>query len=260
MASANEHDKGEGGNFISRGVNRAVKAFDRFQARLEDVYEKLLKFSLKRPKTILTAATAIFFGSLVLAAFIPKTFLPTPDNGEFQVNIELPPGASLEKSTEFMKNVEGIVRKSAAVNLTAAVAGNLQNQTNKASVYVHLKPKKERPQTTSEVKQELREQLSSLQKDGYIVKVDDIDIGGGNQQPFQLVIQGENLDDLSAYVDKLKARMMKIPGLVDVDTNFRVGQQEFQVIFDRSRSEALGVSTATAGPRIVSKAASTISV
>jgi HAE1 family hydrophobic/amphiphilic exporter-1 len=68
LAHPNEHTKGKG------PIGRMLAAFDRFQTKLEDIYELSLKYTLKHPKTILSMGALIFGLSLITVAFIPKTF------------------------------------------------------------------------------------------------------------------------------------------------------------------------------------------
>ncbi len=244
LASPAEHHK-EG-----RGpIALMLKQFNRFQDWLEEIYIVALGFSIRRPLVVLASATAIFIGSFALLAKVPKTFLPQADNGEFQVSVETKPGTSLENTAQLTAKVDALLRESSDIEIVAATTGNRQNQVNQASVYVRLKPRKQRQHTTSQVKTEYRSKFESLASEG-IIHVGDVDIGGGNQKPFNLSVTGENLEELTGYVEKLKEKMKAIPGLVDLDTNFRLGQPEFQVVFDRAKAEELGVSTATAGSEL----------
>lgn len=243
LAHPNEHDKGTG------IIGRMLKAFDRFQTRLEDFYEKTLKYTLHNPKKVLLAGAVIFFGSMVSIAFIPKTFLPSPDNGEFAVTIELPVGSSLVATSTFTEKVEKLFEGDSAVDMVLAIIGNANNESNKASLFVRLVERKNRSMTTTDYKETVREKLKEFEKQA-IVSIGDIDAVNSGQKPLNLNIQGENLEELNAYATKLVERMKKIPGLVDVDTNFRSGKPEFHVVFDRQKSEALGVSTVTAGAEL----------
>ncbi len=242
LASPNEHKKGRG------PIAAMLAAFDRFQTHLENVYERLLKFTLRRPKTILASALVIFIACMSLVAFVPKTFLPNADNGEFLVAIEKPVGTSIDATTELTKEIEDALKVNPNLDLMATTIGSSGGRpdASKASIYVRLVPRKERKFTTSVVKQQIRDEFVKFKEKG-LVTVGDVDIGGGGQKPFNLNVIGTDLDQLSEYVTKLKARMEKIPGLVDVDTNYRTGKPEFHVNFDRAKSEALGVSTVTAG-------------
>jgi multidrug efflux pump subunit AcrB len=250
-ATSDKHNQGTG------PVARMLKAFDRFQIRLENIYENALRFTIRRPAVVLAASAAIFFASLLLTAGIPKTFLPQADNGEFEVRLEKPPGTSLDAMAQATAKIDEELRNDPTVEYTAAVSGNTNSESNKSSIYVHLKPSKERHENTSEVKSRVRDQLAKYSSE-MDIKVTDYDAFGGGMRPFNLNISGENLDQLSAYAEKLAARMKKIPGLVDVDTNYRAGKPELQVIFDRAKAESLGVPTASAGAELRARTAGVV--
>ncbi len=243
LATATEHVKGKG------LIGRTLGAFDRFQTRLEDSYEKLLKFTLLHPKLILASAGLIFVISIFSASFIPKTFLPANDAGEFLVSIETPVGSSLAATSDFTAEVEKVFEKDPAIDIVVTTVGTKNNEANKASLFIRLVERKNRKVSTSDYKEDTRKKLDAFQSKA-IVAVGDIDISGSGQKPLNLNFTGQNLDELSSYVDKVVARLKKIPGLVDVDTNFRSGKPEFHVIFDRQKTEALGVSTVTAGAEL----------
>lgn len=243
LAHPDEHKKGSG------FIGRMLSAFDRFQTKLEDVYEVFLKFTLRRPKTVLTGGVMIFFLSLGSIAFIPKTFLPANDAGEFVVSVETPVGSSLEATSVFTAEVEKIFAGDTAVDIVVTTIGTAKNESNKASLFIRLVERKNRSMTTSDYKEIVRNKLKNFQERA-IVAVGDIDATGSGQKPLNVNFTGQNLDELNAYVQKIVERVKKIPGLVDVDTNFRAGKPEYHVIFDRKKSEALGVSTVTAGAEL----------
>lgn len=244
LAAKADHKRGTG------PVGRMLTAFDKFQSWLEAKYEKIAVWALAHRLIVLTATTVLFVGSIMLAAFIPKNFLPAGDNGEFMVSVELPLGSSLENTKEFVKKIEAEVIKNPAVDIISTTAGySTRPEANKASIYVRLVPRKERAGNTSFVKTEMREVMQQFNKEA-LIQITDIDIGGGGQKVMQLSIRGENLDEMSQYVEKLKPRIAAIKGLTDIDTNYRTGKPEVQVVFDRNKSEALGVSTVTAGAEL----------
>ncbi|QDK37626.1 efflux RND transporter permease subunit [Bdellovibrio sp. NC01] len=243
LAHPDEHKKGDG------IVGRMLKAFDNFQTKLEDIYEHLLKFTLRRPKTVLASAVVIFVLSLGTVAFIPKTFLPANDAGEFMVSIETPVGSSLDATAAFTAEVEKVFDKDSAVDIVVSTIGTSNNESNKANLFIRLVERKKRSMTTTDYKETVRKKLAGF-NDRAIVAVGDIDAVGSGQKPLNVNFTGQNLEELNAYVQKVVERVKKIPGLVDVDTNFRSGKPEFHVIFDRKKSEALGVSTVTAGAEL----------
>lgn len=240
LAKSGDHIKGSG--YIGRMLN----AFDRLQTRFENVYESSLKWTVKHRKTVLATALIFFLLTLFLGKFIPKTFLPPNDIGEFGVSVELPTGSSLERTFEFSKNIEKILKKINGIELISLTVGSNNFEANKSTFFIKLVPRKQRHQTTTEFKVVVREALAGLFQQA-IIAVSDIDISGGGQKPLNLYLVGDDLDQLAEFTLKLQERIKKVPGLVDVDTNFRSGKPEYQIIFDRARSEALGISTASAG-------------
>lgn len=230
---------------------RIFAKFDQGQNWLEEKYVSLLKSVIQKRWVTLSLALGVFVGSIWLVKYIPSTFLPNADNGEFVINIELPVGSSMDATQRIVDQVEPLVQQNSAIELMSVVVGSSQGirQANLASIYMKLVPRKERAGTTSEVKQEFRKAF--LEKDyGAKLSVADIDIGGGGDKPLNLNLFAEDLETLVQYADKLKLRLSRVPGLVDVDTNYRSGKPEYHVIFDRAQSESLGVSTVTAGAEL----------
>lgn len=230
---------------------RTFASFDRFQTRLENGYTKILEWVMSHRLETLGASLVIFVASMSLVTYLPKTFLPTADNGEFAVSVELPVGSSMSETKKTVEGIEAQLKENSNIALMSTVIGSTQGASaaNKGTIYVALVPSKERKANTSQVKDEVRG-LFKDKKDGTIYTVGDIDIGGGNQKVFNLNFYSEDLEQLTAYVEKFKARFEKIPGVVDADTNFRAGKPEFHVVFDRAKSEQLGVSTTIAGAEL----------
>ncbi len=243
LAHPDEHNKG---NNI---IGKMLAAFDRFQTRLEDIYERLLKFTINHPKTILAGGVLVFMASMVTVAFIPKTFLPAADAGEFSVTIELPVGSSLEATGNFVSEIEKVFDGDKAVDIVVATVGSVNNESNKASLYVRLVDPKHRSMKTTDYTEELRKRLAPF-KERAIVSIGEFDPVNSGQKPLNINLTGQDLEELNIYAQKVVERIRNIKGLVDVDTNFRAGKPEFHVLFDRNRSESLGVSTVKAGAEL----------
>jgi hydrophobic/amphiphilic exporter-1 (mainly G- bacteria), HAE1 family len=69
----------------------------------------------------------------------------------------------------------------------------------------------------------------------------------GDDRPFNLMLTGDNLDELASIVDSLIPKLKEIPGLVDVDSNYRVGKPEFQIRMNPDKMARLGVQSTSAG-------------
>lgn len=244
MATKNEHEKSKG---IIAGM---LARFDKFQSKLEDLYEQTLHWTLGNRKKVLAFAGFTFVFSLfVMIVFVPKTFLPSNDFGEFGITIETIPGTSIDGTRQLVQEIEKRLAQEKTISLFSSTVGSTEGEATRASIFIRLVPRKERALNTTDSKAKIRELVKDLQ-DKATISVSDIDISGGGQKPLNLALDGDDLEILAPYAEKLKARMEKINGLVDVDTNFRSGKPEYHVEFDRPKSEALGVSTVNAGQEL----------
>jgi HAE1 family hydrophobic/amphiphilic exporter-1 len=232
-------------SLYGRTIGACLRGFDRFQTGMENVYESFLKLVLRRPLLSLFASIVIFIACVSLARFVPKTFLPAQDAGEFSVAIDLAPGTNLDAMDKMAQEIDHVIRSNPEVDISALTVGSKDGDPNQANFYVKLVPAKQRKVNTSELKERLREQLKPFAIAN--PKVKDFDPMGGGIRPFALNISGTNQEELEKFAAVVLERLKKHPGLKDVDISFRPGKPEFQVRPEKSRAQLLGTSTAAIG-------------
>lgn len=227
-----------------------LSAFGRFQDSMDNAYEALLKVVLRRPFVTLGLSFLVFVGSLYLAKFVTKTFLPTQDGGEFMVDIDLPPGTSLSAMSDLGMEVSTLIgQKNVEADVRALTVGSKEGDANKASIYVKLVPSKQRPGlSTSAIKERIREQLKPYAYANPIVK--DYDAVGGGERPFTLNIYGTDQAKLEQLAIQVHGKIKDNKNLKDVDINFRPGKPEFRVVPNKDQAQKLGVSTAGIGAEL----------
>jgi HAE1 family hydrophobic/amphiphilic exporter-1 len=196
----------------------------------------------------LSVTALVVVSSCVPLAKVPKTFLPTQDNGEFSIGLDMPPGTSLEKMRDRALAVDQILRKHPEVVNSVLTVGNSQGEKNKASFFVSLIPFDKRNFTTSDFKAIMRTELKDF-KDANPA-VTDVDYGGFGSRPFTLNIVGQDLKQITAISEKVLARLKTHPALLDVDTTYRPGKPEFQVQVDLTKAQQLGVSSSRVGEEL----------
>jgi len=211
---------------IGRANKAMLKGFDRFQTRLEQRYVALLKLCLRRPLLTLASAVGIFIFSIFIARFVPFTFLPPQDNGEFFVQYELPVGASLDATDEVSRRIEAELRKMPQVEDLLTTVGSGQGESNKANIFVRLVPSKQRSENTTRMKALVKEHLKGFEQ--YKIIVTDQSSQGGQRQ-FNLNVVGQDLDALVAYSEKVLDKARSHPALLQADSSYRAGKPEFQV-------------------------------
>lgn len=226
-------------------IDHALKFVDRLQTWLEDKYVGLLKITLKRPSLVLIAAFIVFVVSLVSIKFIPKTFLPPQDNGEFMVSLDLPPGTSLEKMDKVANEIDQLLRQQKEIKQTVMTVGNVSGESNIASLFVEMVPSKQRKINTSDFKAKIRELLKPFVYANPVVK--DQDRTGGGQRPFNLYLVGSDQTELEKQSLMVLDNLKKNPALLDVDTSFRPGKPEIQVDINPEKASAIGVLDSAVG-------------
>ncbi|MBC7371772.1 MAG: efflux RND transporter permease subunit, partial [Bdellovibrionaceae bacterium] len=226
-------------------IDKVLKKFDRFQTWLEDIYVKVLEWTMRKPKTVLLTAIVIFFASIFATKYIPKTFLPAQDNGEFMVGLDLAPGTSLERMDVVAKEVDELVRQQKEVFQTVLSVGNASGESNKASIFVEMVPAKQRNLNTSDFKAHMRELVKKYAFANPVVK--DQDKVGGGQRPFTLNIIGSDQAQLEKESTIILEKLRTNVALLDVDTSYRPGKPEIQIDIDPVRAAAVGVLNANVG-------------
>lgn len=226
-------------------VGKALQAFNRFQDGLENRYESILVFTLKKPLQVLIGATLIFLLSLGAATQVPKTFLGAQDMGEFSVGLDMPPGTSLQTMTDLALKVEKVIHANSEVKTTTLTVGNDQGEANLANFFIELVPAKQRKVNTSQFKDVIREQLKPFEEANPTVK--DVDMVGVGMRPFNVNIIGNDLNQIVEIGNQLLAKLKVHPGLKDPDINFRPGKPEFQVAVNKEKAERFGVSSTLVG-------------
>jgi multidrug efflux pump len=121
--------------WFNRGFTRTAKGYERGVARM-----------LPRAARYLLIYLAIVAAVAVVYMRLPTSFLPNEDQGTMLVNVQLPPGATQERTLDVMQQVEGFMLKQPEVQSMVSVLGfsfSGQGQ-NAALAFVTLKDWSER--------------------------------------------------------------------------------------------------------------------
>jgi len=154
----------------SHGLLR--RFFDWFNRVFERATEGYVRWSaVLLQKTIVVVVMLAFFGiaGFFLANRIPSSFLPDEDQGYAYVNVQLPNGASLERTTEVTSNVEKILMDTPGVEHVTCFVGfsllSFVRTSYNSTFFVTLKPwdeRKTRAEQFQSFKANLNQKLSKL--------------------------------------------------------------------------------------------------
>ena len=229
-----------------RGFNRLYGAAERGYAGL---VTRMVRHSL------MTAAFGVGLGALAIwgLAALPTSFIPMEDQGYVIVGVQLPDGASLERTEQVMDQVTTIARGMPGVEHAVAIGGisvfdNNASLANAGATYVILKDWRERGpgQDLQSLYAKLSHELSELEDGLTFVLVPPPIQGIGNAAGFQMEIE---LQDNSMDFEKLQnvgqavaAKGGTQSGIQAILSPFRAGAPQLHVEVDRVKAETLEVA------------------
>jgi hydrophobic/amphiphilic exporter-1 (mainly G- bacteria), HAE1 family len=230
----------------TRHLARFLAFFERGVERLARFYQRLLGWSLRHRVLTLAVAAATFFGSLFLVPLIGTEFVPNADFSTTQIGLNTPVGTSLEATADKVRQVETVLAQYPEVRYSYATinSGNAQGKNN-ALITVHLKERRERTRGVQELNQVFRERLRSIA--GIVVTEIGMSDGAGSTKAVQFSLQGDSLSELRRLSAEAQRRLVKIPGLVDLDASLKDDKPIVAIDVRRELASDLGVGVAEIG-------------
>ncbi|KQU90391.1 RND transporter [Ensifer sp. Root31] len=183
----------------------------------------------------------------------PSTFLPVEDQGYFFVVIQLPDGASLERTQAVARRSEEILRGTSGVDFVGSVVGfnflSFAAQSNSAVQFAVLKPWDERPaaQGASALREAVQPQLLQI-PDALVLAFDPPSIQGlGATGGFEFQVEdlaGRSAQALSDTTQALIAEARKQPEInpYQLFTTFSTSSPQFDYDLDRDKAKLLGLN------------------
>jgi multidrug efflux pump subunit AcrB len=134
-----------------------------------------------RWKTI-AAGFVFLIASLVLASFLPTAFVPPEDFASAELDIELPPGGTLEDTARVSAVATAIIRKAPEVTDVVEFVGNDSGEIRYSTLYISLVPRSQRDVSQKEWEQRMMPLMSQV-PDGQLNFSEN---GGGRDVQFYL--------------------------------------------------------------------------
>ena len=231
-------------NPVSQGDRNPVSSRNRVSDGKKRIqpYRGLLSWALKHRITTLLIALAFFIGSLQLVPYIPKGLFDNGDIALSTVNIELPPGATIEDTEIVAERTNALLQEHSAVkNVLETVGGGGSSRgVNRAVLYVNLLPKGDREISQKEFEQQMRSEFTEIP--GARISFESTGGAGGQSKDLAIVLKSNNPQELQKTADALEAQMRQVPGLVEVASSASLVKPEILIKPDPQRAADLGVS------------------
>jgi len=209
-------------------------------------YQKILKVILAnrfRSFLVLLISFLLFFLSFFNASRVGFEFMPTLDQGEIRLNIELPQGYNLDETARFIETIEHRIQKHPEVRHILTQLGSISETeigTNLAKLSVKLVDAEKRNMSSDQMASGFIRELSDV-PNAYI-RVAAVAAGAHDDAPIQFFLMGQDVDQLELYKNEILKNIKTVPGLVNISTSSRPGKPEITLIPDRKKLADVGLS------------------
>jgi HAE1 family hydrophobic/amphiphilic exporter-1 len=232
-------------------IAKFFKGFNSVFDRLTNGYGNIVGGLARKATRSMLLLVVVVVGIWLLGKVVPGGFIPDEDKGYMFVAVELPEGASLQRTDEALKQVEAIVAETKGVRSAVALAGmnilNSLNFPNSALMFIGLedweKRKDQSLQASSLARQWNRKFLSIPGARVFAFGPPPLP-GYGNVSGFSMQLQdrsGGSVEQLAAYVQQLQEAAAKRPEIGRISSTFQPATPQVKVELDREKARTLGV-------------------
>ncbi|RVQ65869.1 efflux RND transporter permease subunit [Sinorhizobium medicae] len=244
----------ESRNPLTRLGRGFANGFNRGFDRMADGYAWTVRH-LVTTRIALAGSLVVFVALLgatwYMAQIVPRGFIPTMDQGYAIVVIQLPDGASLERTDKVVRRASEIIREVPGVKDAVAFAGfngaTFTNASNSGVIFTPFNSFEERLERKQSSEQIIGQIFGAMQgiQEAFIIAVPPPSVRGiGNSGGFKMQIMDRQSADMRRALG-LAHQMMgaanQTEGLTGVFTTFSASSPQFFLAIDRDKARALNV-------------------
>lgn len=237
---------------VSSKESKFYIATEPFFRALDRVYVSMVKFTTKFKFSTLIAVIAFFILSLFLVSRLGFNFMVSEDKSEFNVFVETSPDITLDHMKEKVTVAQDLIMKDKDVTIASMQIGyNSLKNAYRSKIYVALVPQSERKgRSQFDIMADMRKQLNEALPDMQISASEISSMGGGPTSPLQVIIKGNNQEDVSKSSDKLVATLRGMKGITDVRTDTPDYAPQYTINILRQNANKNNVSAQSIGAAI----------
>ena len=224
--------------------NRWYVASERVFEWMIHHYERGLNWALRHTRIMMLIMFAVIGFNVYLYGIVPKGFFPQQDTGRIAGMIQADQATSFQAMQPKLAAFIDIVRADPAVASVIGFTGG--SQRNTGQMFIALKPLNERKISADDVINRLRGKLARVPGATlYLQATQDIRVGGrSSNSQYQYTLQGDDLNELTAWGPRVVEALRTVPQLVDVNTTQQDKGLQITLTIDRDTATRLGVTQA----------------
>jgi len=235
---------------MSSKLLKSVKINKNQKNWLTKIYGEILYIVLDNPMKSVFFIFIVFISSTFLYPIIGKEFMPSADQGEVRVSVEMDTGTNLEALNDKFNTVEEIVRNEVkeAENIITSLGGSSWRSrgSHQGRMTISLVSEDQRNRSSEEIARVLGRKLKGIpgvkirSRPGRGLFI--FRIGQGDGERVQIEIRGYDLNQAFKLSREIQNRIKSIPGIGYVRANRIEKNPEKLIKIDHNRAADLGVS------------------
>jgi len=233
----------------AEGHSRLYNAFEWVFDVWRNTYGWTLSLTLRHRAITMAVSILLLAVTGYLFAVTPKGFLPSEDQGRFNVNTEGAQGISFDEMVRHQQQVADILLKDPNITSASSNVGLLGNNGagggNTGRFFVELKPRAERKMTVDDVIASLRPKFAQIPGiRTFMVNQPPINLGGGGQNRalYQFTMQDTDTDELYKWAPVMEQAIRQSRGFEDVSSDLQINNPLVTVDMNRDKLSMLGLS------------------
>jgi multidrug efflux pump len=211
---------------------------------LSDGYSRTLAWTLNHGPLVMLVLVLTVCLNVYLYIIVPKGFFPNQDTGQLLGFFRVDQGTSFQATVPKLEYMRKVVLSDPAVQSMTGYAGG-RGGSNSSFMQIQLKPLEQRGVSSEAVIERLRGRLQSIPGARmFLVAQQDIRIGGRSSSTgsYDYALMAGDLTMLRTWMPRVQQALVKLPELVDVDTDVEDKGQQVNLVIDREAATRLGVS------------------
>ena len=227
---------------VGEGFSRLMRLWGNYLDWLHEGYARTLAVVLRHKRLTLLTLLLTIGCNIYLYVVVPKGFFPQQDVGQIFGSIRADQSISFQAMQPKLVALMDIVREHPEVNAVGGFTGG--GQRNAGTVFINLKPARERKQGVSEIINDLRGQLAVVPGgELFLNPMQDLRIGGRRARAaYQYTLQSDDLALLRHWAPRIAQAFQEIPGMVDVNSDQETRGLQTTVTVDRDVIARLGIT------------------
>ena len=228
--------------------NRIFRYINLFLARGNMLYGRTIVRALSHSRRVFAAFGIVLIGIWLMNRLVPQSFLPQEDQGYFTVELELPEGATIERTRRVTERAMDFLMKDPDVQYVLNVTGSSPRVgTNQAhsQLTVILKPWNERKtEDISEVMERVYTEFERYPESKVYIMTPAVVPGLGNSGGFEMVLEARGdmtYAQLQQAVDTLMHYARQAPELTGLSSSMQNDIPQLYFDVDRDKAQLLGV-------------------